>query len=142
MTRLLYGEETQISKYLKPATRPVYDHVIRDAETEQAFVDRLERDDRVVVYIKLPGWFTVTTPIGEYNSACAVVMRETDEHVPLDRTRLYRLRETKSTEERGKLWPDERRKIECGERHFGALGGQRRRCHHRRGSAMTHGQSW
>jgi len=36
---------------------------------------------------------------------------------------LYLVRETKDTTDRSKLRPDERRKIECGERHFeGALG--------------------
>jgi len=122
MTKLLEAEEIQSSKYLKPAAHSVYDRVICDSEVEQRFVDGLESDERVVVYIKLPDWFTVTTPIGEYNPDWAIVMNKTDGHALLPGKKLYLVRETKSTEERGKLRPDERRKIECGKKHFeGAL---------------------
>ena len=69
--------------------------------------------------MKLPDWFTVETPIGRYNPDWAVVMDNPEDGDPV----LYLVRETKGTLDPGQLRFDERRKIECGARHFrGALG--------------------
>jgi len=103
--------------YLWPAERSVYDHVAYDSEIERQFVEGLERRDDVKLYLKLPAWFTVDTPIGEYNPDWAIVMEERDEHGDLTDI-LYLVRETKSTTNLAELRPDERRKVRCGERHF------------------------
>lgn len=96
----------------------VYDGVIVDSETvERPFAEALEKDARVKVYIKLPDWFTVKTPIGNYNPDWAVVLREDGEE------RLFLVRETKGSVHENELRPDERRKVQCGRRHFAdALG--------------------
>lgn len=92
----------------------VYDGVVVDSETiERPFAEALERDARVKLYIKLPGWFQVRTPIGGYNPDWAIVM-DTGE----GQDRLYLVRETKGTTTLADLRPDERRKIECGNKHF------------------------
>jgi type III restriction enzyme len=79
----------------------------------------LERRDDVKLYLKLPAWFTVPTPIGEYNPDWAIVMEKRDEYgQPTEKPLLYLVRETKSTPNLDELRPDERRKIRCGERHF------------------------
>jgi type III restriction enzyme len=106
-------------EYLVPADRSVYDHVMCDSDVERQFVEGLERRDDVKMYLKLPAWFTVPTPIGEYNPDWAMVMEERDEHgQPTGRPLLYLVRETKGSQERDKWLPDERRKVVCGERHF------------------------
>jgi len=106
-------------QYLVPAERSVYDHVVWDSEVERRFAEELDRRDDVKLFLKLPAWFTVPTPIGEYNPDWAIVMEERDEHgEPTGRPLLYLVRETKDTADRSKLRPDERRKIECGEQHF------------------------
>ncbi len=70
------------------------------------------------LYIKLPRWFEVATPIGSYNPDWAIVMAD-PEH---GEDRLYLVRETKSTLDLDELRPDEKRKILCGRSHFrGAL---------------------
>jgi len=57
--------------------------------------------------------------VGEYNPDWAIVMEDRDEHGEArGRPLLYLVRETKDTTDRSKLRPDERRKIECGVRHF------------------------
>jgi type III restriction enzyme len=72
----------------------------------------------VKLYVKLPSWFQVPTPIGGYNPDWAIVMDEGD-----GKDRLYLVRETKGTITIADLRPSERRKIECGRKHFsGALG--------------------
>jgi type III restriction enzyme len=106
-------------EYLIPAKLSIYDHVIFDSEVEREFVQGLERDDRVKLYLKLPGWFIVPTPIGEYNPDWAIVMEQRDEHgKPTGQDNLYLVRETKDTKDLSKLRPEEARKIHCGEKHF------------------------
>lgn len=113
-------------EYLVPARRSVYDHVEIDSPAsdprdsiEWKFVEGLEARDDVKLYLKLPRWFTVKTPVGDYNPDWAIVMEERDEHgEPTGKPRLYLVRETKGENWRTDLRPDERRKIVCGERHF------------------------
>jgi len=118
-------------EYLVPSCRPdgsdgasLYDHVPFESEVEKQFVEELERRDAVRLYIKLPSWFKVETPIGEYNPDWAIVWEPRDEYGrPKGENLLYLVRETKSTTDLSKLRPDEARKIQCGKRHFeGALG--------------------
>jgi type III restriction enzyme len=96
----------------------LYDGVPFESEVEKAFAQDLEKRTDVKLYIKLPSWFTVTTPIGEYNPDWAIVMAGPDG----GEDRLYLVRETKSTLDLNQLRPDEKRKILCGRSHFrGAL---------------------
>jgi len=73
----------------------------------------LEKDARVKLYVKLPRWFEVRTPIGGYNPDWAIVM-DTGE----GQDRLYLVRETKPSTNLDDLRPDEGRKIKCGRKHF------------------------
>ena len=105
--------------YLEPAHKALYDGVIFDSQVERRFVQDLERMQEVQLYVKLPRWFTVPTPVGDYNPDWAIVWQPRDEHgqstgAPL----LYLVRETKGTHELDALRPDERRKLHCGRRHF------------------------
>lgn len=70
------------------------------------------RED-IKLFIKLPGWFRIDTPIGTYNPDWAIV-KEQDEKV-------YLVRETKSTKEQLKLRGSEWDKIQCGRAHFDTL---------------------
>jgi type III restriction enzyme len=118
MTRL-DDEIPSWEDYLMPAERSVYDHVIFESEIEKQFVEGLEKRDDVKLYLKLPAWFTVRTPIGEYNPDWAIVMEPRDEHgQPTGEQLLYLVRETKDTTDLDKLRPDEARKIRCGAKHF------------------------
>jgi type III restriction enzyme len=93
--------------------------VVYESEIEKAFVEGLERREDVKLYVKLPGWFTVPTPVGEYNPDWAIVLEPRDEFgKPTNEELLYLVRETKDTRNRDELRPDEKRKIMCGERHF------------------------
>lgn len=98
-----------------------------DSGTEKAFAQNCEDYDAkneggVAFYFKLPGWFKIPTPLGNYNPDWAVVKQVQD--------KVYFVAETKNTGkgiqvgvDAGKLRENERLKIECGERHFEALGG-------------------
>ncbi len=102
-----------------PAERSIYDQIVFDSEVERAFVDGLERRDDVRCYVKLPNWFTVPTPVGEYNPDWAIVMEDVDAHGDVTgKPLLYLVRETKSSETLSDLRPDEKRKILSGIQHF------------------------
>lgn len=106
-------------EYLVPATRSVYDAVIYDSDIEKQFVLDLEKMDEVILYLKLPKWFKVATPIGSYNPDWAIVREDRDEHgAAQNKPLLYLVCETKGSTNFDDLRPDERRKIACGENHF------------------------
>ena len=69
----------------------------------------------VKVYAKLPGWFTVPTPLGTYNPDWAVLV----EHDGGER--LYFVVETKGSMFADDLRQVEAAKIRCGAAHFEAL---------------------
>jgi len=50
----------------------------------------------VKLFIKLPDWFVVPTPVGEYNPDWAIVLTVQDEFGEA-REKLYLVRETKGT---------------------------------------------
>ena len=93
----------------------LYDGVPFDSETiEKPFIQALEKRKDVKLYIKLPRWFTVSTPIGLYNPDWAIVMEDPQGGPGL----LYLVRETKGSLDLDDLRPDEKRKILCGRKHF------------------------
>jgi type III restriction enzyme len=96
----------------------LYDGIEWESDIERGFVLGLEKRADVKLYIKLPRWFEVDTPVGKYNPDWAIVMHEQGDGMPV----LYLVRETKSTLAEGKLRPDERRKITSGRSHFKSLG--------------------
>ena len=68
------------------------------------------------MYVKLPSWFKIETPIGSYNTDWSVVINEIDEK------RLYFVLETKGKSHINLLREEERAKIKCAIKHFEALG--------------------
>ena len=107
--------------YIVPSTEQngaggthIYNGVPFDSETiEKPFIEALEKRRDVKLYIKLPTWFTVATPVGAYNPDWAIVMQNPDGD-----DLLYLVRETKGTLDLDALRPDEKRKILCGRKHF------------------------
>lgn len=115
-TQFAEAFETQSGKVMD-ATKSLYDKFAYDSEVEKKFAEKLENRDDVKFYVKLPNWFKVRTPIGNYNPDWAVVMEEVDQFGDKGE-RLYLVRETKSTHNLGELRPDEAQKLRCGTRHF------------------------
>lgn len=112
-------EQEELTGYLKnmlAATKSVYESVVYDSSgVELTFAEQLEKNEAVKVYAKLPGWFTVPTPLGTYNPDWAVLCEKDGAE------RLYFVVETKSSLFTDDLRDKERAKIECGKAHFKAL---------------------
>lgn len=106
-------------EYLVPNQKSLYDQVVSDSDVETQFVKDLESLEEVKLYVKLPAWFTVPTPVGDYNPDWAIVIEPRDVYGEATGEQFtYLVSETKSTTDRDKLRPDERRKIDCGFKHF------------------------
>jgi type III restriction enzyme len=105
-----------LSKNMLESDKSVYDYVVYDSDVEAEFAKRFEHNERVKVYTKLPGWFRIETPLGDYNPDWAVFVEKDGEE------KLYFVIETKGNiiaeELRAKEWS----KIKCGEKHFEAIG--------------------
>ena len=121
--RRLDGEIVSWEQYLAEASKGPYDNVVVDSSIERAFVDGLDRTHPVRSYIKLPPWFTVPTPVGDYNPDWAIVWEDVDEFGNPTQPKIYMVRETKSTTLKGALRRSEDQKIACATRHCDALGG-------------------
>jgi type III restriction enzyme len=93
-----------------------FDHVVYDSDIEASFAQRFENDENVKVYVKLPSWFKIDTPIGSYNPDWALVIHKDGEE------KLYFVLETKGTEIEEFLRPEERAKIDFARKHFEAIG--------------------
>jgi type III restriction enzyme len=105
-----------LNKNMMKAKRSVYDHVVYESDIEANFAQWFEKSDQVKVYTKMPHWFKIDTPLGNYTPDWAVLFeKDNQEH-------LYFIIESKGTEDMGDLRATENAKIHCGREHFKALG--------------------
>lgn len=91
----------------------LYEFVEYDSEVERQFAADLDAREDIKLFVKLPRWFVVETPLGDYNPDWAVVKQ--------DRSTVYLVRETKGTKDFEKLRSSEADKVRCGRKHFEAL---------------------
>ena len=97
-----------------PVANSIYEEVVFDSNIERAFAEAMSTRTDIKLCVKLPPWFLVETPIGKYNPDWAIVMQQEQ--------KVYLVRETKGTLNVDALAPDERDRVACGGKHFGALG--------------------
>lgn len=96
----------------------LFDGIEYDSEVERKFAEDLDRRSDIKVFLKLPRWFTVETPVGPYNPDWAIVKAPQNGEPP----RLYLVRETKCVTRFEDLEWEECQKIACGKKHFLSLG--------------------
>jgi type III restriction enzyme len=108
----LHEELTGYLANLVPSTRSLYEQTVCDSDVEKRFVEEMEASEAVKLYVKLPGWFLVPTPLGNYNPDWAVLLSRNGEE------RLYFVLETKSSFAGFDLRVKEKGTIDCGRKHF------------------------
>ena len=96
-------------------SKTIYDEFVPlDSGVESRFAQDCENSEQIKFYFKLPNWFKIPTPIGNYNPDWALVFE--------DDKKVYFVAETKDTGtprvDLSKLHPDEQLKIKCGKAHF------------------------
>ena len=94
----------------------IYDWLVSDSEGERSFARDLDTSAEVVVYAKLPGGFSIPTPMGGYNPDWAIAFKDgTVKHV-------FFVAETKGSLSEMQLREIEKGKIACARKFFAALG--------------------
>ena len=101
--------------HLLESKKGIYNFVKVDSNTEKTFKESLEQYEDVRVYVKLPGKFSIATPLGNYNPDWAIAFREGSvKHI-------YFVAETKGSMSSLQLKQAEQAKIACARAHFKAL---------------------
>lgn len=101
--------------HLLESKKGIYNFVKVDSNTEKTFKESLEQYEDVRVYVKLPGKFSIATPLGNYNPDWAIAFREGSvKHI-------YFVAETKGSMSSLQLKQAEQAKISCARAHFKAL---------------------
>lgn len=99
----------QFTHTVNAADKTIYENYIPlDSNVENQFAKDCETSENVEFYFKLPFWFKIDTPIGNYNPDWAIVFK--------GEKKIYFVAETKSDGQ--ELRGSEKMKIKCGEAHF------------------------
>jgi len=88
--------------------KTLYNYIAIDSTVEGNFVKKCDTVEQIPFYLKLPKWFKIRTPIGNYNPDWALIRS--------DKTKLYFVAETKGSPDN--LREDELKKVKCGKKHF------------------------
>lgn len=116
MRELTDREATSFGEQRLLLQRSAMTEVMCDSDVEVKFAQSLDAQEGVEWFIKLPWWFKVETPVGNYNPDWAIMVRRDD-----GRTKCYLLRETKGVTTFANLASEEQLKIQYGEKHFDAI---------------------
>lgn len=99
----------QFTFSINDAAKTIYENYIPlDSGVENQFAKDCESSENIEFYFKLPFWFKIPTPIGNYNPDWAIVFK--------GEKKIYFVAETKS--EGQELLKSEKLKIKCGKAHF------------------------
>lgn len=103
---------------LKESSKSPYTYVVYDSNIESKLAQQFEESKNISVYAKLPDWFKIDTPLGTYNPDWAVMWKDKDEE------KLFFVVESKGSTGLFDLRPKEQAKIDCGKKHFSAIGSE------------------
>lgn len=97
------------------ADKHLYDHILYDSSNEKVFAENIDTASEVAVYVKLPGGFYISTPVGNYNPDWAIAFHKGKvKHI-------YFIAETKGSMTSMQLRLIEDAKSHCAREHFKAI---------------------
>jgi type III restriction enzyme len=95
--------------------KSIYERVIFDSTIERNFALAMDKRPDVLLFVKLPWWYKIDTPVGKYNPDWAIALKNGEI--------FYIVRETKGTTNLDKLpFEMEKTKVLSGAAHFKELG--------------------
>jgi type III restriction enzyme len=98
--------------------KSIYGSVVVDSDVERRYALGLDAHPEVELFLKLPHWFKIQTPIGNYNPDWAIVRNSKS-----GERSVYLVRETKGSTDISSLrFESEGWKIQFGSKHFEAIG--------------------
>lgn len=110
--------------FVNTPNRGVFDKMLVDSDVEKTFAKNSDSDDEVVCFLKLPSYYKIQTPIGEYEPDFGIVMRR-KQLKNGNENEFYFVVETKGTNDitdKKSLKESEVYKIKCAMKHFSVLG--------------------
>lgn len=124
---LLVNQNTQFNYprgIRETPNKGIYNGYVYDSGVESDFGLHAEHNPEVVCFIKLPSWYKIKTPIGEYEPDFGLVMKRKSLKSG-NETEYYFVIETKGTNDindKKALTESEVYKIKCAMKHFETLG--------------------
>ncbi len=113
---LLREEVATYGKYVLKVQKSIYDGIIKESNIEEEFAKALDKDSRIKLFIKLPDWYLIETPAGNYTPDWAIVIEKFKNVNTEDK--IYFVVETKGTNNIYELKPEEKIKIESAKKRF------------------------
>lgn len=110
--------------YVETTNKGVFDKMLVDSYVEKTFAKSADVDDEIVCFLKLPGYYKIKTPIGEYEPDFGLVMKRKSLKTG-NESEFYFVVETKGTNninDKKALTESEAYRIRCALKHFEALG--------------------
>jgi len=119
-----FVKQVEYNQYRDTPKRGFYDKMLVDSDVERSFALATDEDDEVICFMKLPAYYQVPTPIGNYNPDFGIVMKRKQLRDGKE-SEFYFVIETKGTNDindKKALKESEVYKINCAMKHFATLG--------------------
>lgn len=110
--------------YVPTPNKGVFDKMLTDSDVERRFCLGADTDPEVVCFIKLPAWYTIKTPMGNYEPDFGLVMKRKSLSSGKE-SEFYFVIETKGTNninDKRSLSEKEVYLMKCAMKHFTTLG--------------------
>jgi len=119
-----FVKQVEYNQYRDTPKKGFYDKMLVDSEIERSFALATDEDDEVICFMKLPAYYQIPTPIGNYNPDFGIVMKRKQLRDGKE-SEFYFVIETKGTNDindKKALKESEVYKINCAMKHFATLG--------------------
>jgi len=119
-----FVKQVDSSQYRDTPNRGFYNRMLTDSSIERSFALGADNDDEIICFMKLPAYYKIPTPIGNYNPDFGIIMKRKSLRDGKE-SEFYFVIETKGTNDindKKALKESEIYKIECAMKHFATLG--------------------
>ncbi|QMU63355.1 MAG: DEAD/DEAH box helicase [Flavobacteriaceae bacterium] len=119
-----FVKQVDDSQYRDTPNRGFYNRMLTDSNIERSFALGADVDDEIICFMKLPAYYKIPTPIGNYNPDFGIVMKRKSLRDGKE-NEFYFVIEIKGTNDindKKSLKESEIYKIECAVKHFTTLG--------------------